>query len=110
MNQPDAVELGVIAAYQDGLSYQGVARVTGVGSSRVQLIMRKFSPGSIRPRGQRFNPRPADQVLTLASLGLHRVGPCEDCGVEMVSPTRDKGQACGLCQYFITKAREVVVT
>ena len=97
MSQPNALERGVITAYQGGLSYEGVARVKDMPAHRVQLIMHKFSPGSIRKSRRPFKPRPVEEGLTLAALGLYAVGPCADCETPLVSSTRWLDQVCGFC-------------
>lgn len=91
----------IVEAYVERrLSYEGVAREFDTSSTRVQSIMRKHAPGSIRARGNPAGHKaaPLDGGLTLASLGLYQVGRCTDCGTPMVSETQERGQACGFCK------------
>ena len=101
----------IITAYQGGLSYEGVARDFETSSTRVQAIMRKHSPGSIRQRGTPgfTGPppgiKPPETGFTLASLGLRHVGRCPGCGVLIVSETEGRRQRCPLCVAFNPKGR-----
>ena len=106
-----AVVDAVIAAYEGGDSYSTVARDFGLHTSTVQSIMRKYARDSIRTPTQarkvRINPKPAVESLTLAALGLMRVGPCKACGILLVAKTREnpvKGQTWGLCLDFARRA------
>ena len=99
----------IIAAYDSGLSYDGVARELGSNTTKVQSIMRLHAPDSIRTPEETFKVRPqythTEHGLTLASLGLYAVGPCEgtrfsSCGIPLVAKRRENpvtGQTCGLC-------------
>ena len=102
----------IIAAYQGGLSYEGVARDFDTSSTRVQAIMRKHSPGSIRQRGTPgfttgppLGSKPPEAGFTLKSLGLRHVGACVGCGVRIVSETEGRRQRCPLCVAFNPKGR-----
>ncbi len=102
-----AVVNAVITAYRGGASYNTVARDLGISSTSVRSIVHRHAPELVRTRPQqimtRVQPKPAEEGLTLAALGLSRVGPCRGCGVEMVAQTREnpvKGQTCGLCKAF----------
>ena len=103
-----AIVNAVITAYDAGGSYNTVGREFKIKVSAVQIIMRKYSPGSIRTSrhqqlGVRLQPAPAQEGLTLAALGLSRVGPCRGCGIPLVAETRENpvtGQTCGLCLDF----------
>ena len=97
---PFSEDAAIVAAYQGGDGYETIARRFKTSSSRVAVIMKKHAPDSIRPSG---NPagkhgNPLDGGLTLSALSLYAVGPCADCGVPLVSPTRERRQACGFCQ------------
>ncbi len=98
----EAFVAAVIAAYDAGGSYDTVARELGIKPGVVQTIMRRFSPGSIRKQGQQKKLAVVKEFgLTLAALGLMRVGPCRSCGIPLVAKTRQnpvKGQTCGLCR------------
>ena len=99
----------VIAAYDGGGSYNTVGQKFKLKTCTVQAIMRQFSPGSIRTSHDqqsrvRINPKPAAEGMTLAALGLFKVGPCWECRVEMVSVTPEKDQTCGLCEDFAGRA------
>ena len=100
----DTEVMATIAAYQRGLSYEAVARELGTSAWRVHSIMKRHAPGAIRSRVQQIQARPkplaAEEGLTLSALGLYAIGPCADCGVPLVSPTRERGQACGLCRLY----------
>ena len=99
----------VIAAYDAGGSYNTVARELDTSTAKVKTIMRKYALGSIRSPDETLKVRPqyihAEHGLTLASLGLYAVGPCEgtrfsSCGIPLVAKRREnpvKGQTCGLC-------------
>ena len=95
---PDQV-LAVVSAYQKGLSYGAVSRESGLSESVVRTIMEKHAPGAMR-RSHHKKPttRPAEEYLTLASLGLNKAGPCERCGCEIVSYLPGEGQLCGFCK------------
>ncbi len=110
----EAFVAAVIAAYDAGDSYDTVARERGIKPGVVQTIMRRFSPGSIRKQGQqKKRPVVKEFGITLASLGLSRVGPCKgtrfsSCGIPLVAPTRQhpvKGQTCGLCRAYAAERR-----
>ena len=92
-----AVVAAVITAYDVGGSYNSVARELRLEPGTVRGIMHKHAPDSIRTNNEQPTPKRTEEGLTLATLGLHRVGPCADCGCEMVSGNREKGQTCGLC-------------
>ncbi len=92
----------IIALYDTGqLSYNAVAQKMGIGVGEVRGVMHEQAPELIRTsiesqikvRQRNTNPH----EISLGSLGLYRVGPCVSCKVEMVSGTRESGQACGLC-------------
>ncbi len=115
----------VIAAYEAGGSYSTVSQKLSrqtpsieVSVSQVTTIMRKFSPDSIRrSRAEqlecRSQSKSKDETITLASLGLSRVGPCKgtrfsSCGIPLVAPTRKnpvKGQTCRLCLAYAAERR-----
>ena len=101
----------VVAAYKTGASYNTVSRELRLSSTSVRSIMHKYAPGSVRTRAQqimtRVQPKPAVEGLTLAALGLMRVGPCRVCEVPLVARHREnpvKGQTCGLCEEFAGRA------
>ena len=99
----------IIAAYDAGGSYDTVARELGSSTTKVQTIMRLHAPDSIRSPDETLKVRPqyshAVHGLTLTSLGLYAVGPCEgtrfsSCGIPLVAKRRENpvtGQTCGLC-------------
>lgn len=89
----------IIAAYKGGLSFNAVGRELGVSATHVKDTMRRHAPDSIRSLIQQVKVRaaPVEIGFTLTALGLCRVGPCQDCGVEIVSETRERGQRCGFC-------------
>lgn len=98
----------IIALYDTGQSYSTVAQKMGIGVGEVRLVMHAQAPELIRSsvesqvkvRQRNTNPH----EISLGSLDLYRVGPCVSCKVEMVSKTRERGQACGLCVYAAEKA------
>ena len=102
----------IIAAYDAGGSYDTVARELDTSTTRVQTIMRKYAPDSIRTPEETLKVRPqyihSEHGLTLTALGLYAVGPCKKCRIEIVSKTRKdevKLQTCGLClAYASTQA------
>ena len=101
---PDQAFIDAIkAAYDRGLSYDGVAQDLGINATKVQTIMRKYFPDSIRTPGETLEVRPqyshAVHGLTLGALGLYAVGPCKKCRIEIVSKTpEEKGTiTCPLC-------------
>lgn len=100
----NARDRAVIALYRSNQSYSNIARKMGLGVETVRTIMEQRAPELIRRSVKaqveaRSNTSPVGE-LTLGSLGLYDVGPCNSCGCAMVSRTREKGQSCGLCVYF----------
>ena len=87
----------VIALYDTKLSYAGVARKMGLGTSTVQDIMREWAPEKIRGNNDWRNATP-ENGLTLRALSQYSVGPCVSCGCEIVSYTPDPAQTCPLCK------------
>ena len=107
----------IIAAYNSGLSYDGVAREVGTSTTQVQTIMRLHAPDLIRTPEESLKVRPqythTEHGLTLASLGLYAVGPCEgtrfsSCGIPLVAKRRENpvtGQTCGLCLAYARRRK-----
>lgn len=94
----NARDQAVINLYVNAhLSFAGVGRKMGMGTSTVQDIMRFHARDKIRSNNAWRNPQPVEE-LTLTALGLYRVGPCASCGCEIVSYIRERGQVCGLCE------------
>ncbi len=98
----------VIEAYtKDKLSFVGVARRLGISCTSVGNIMREHAPDSVRlninTAGGASAPR--YRGLTQAALGLYAIGPCTACGTPLVSPIREKGQACGFCRVAAPRSR-----
>lgn len=95
---PNSEVAAIVEAYVTRhLSYLAVAQEFGTSYSRVQSIIRKHAPGSIRPRGNPQGKKAANEGLTLSSLDLHPANPCVDCGTPLVSNTYEIKQACGFC-------------
>ena len=96
--------LDIGQAYQTGLSYSGVARKLGCGEGTVKAVMKKHYPAARRRKHRKkltagTKAEPAEEGLTLASLGLNKAGPCERCGCEIVGYLPGKGgQLCGFCK------------
>ncbi len=92
----------IVDEYDRGNSYDTIARDFGIKPGRVQTIMRRCSPGSIRKQGQQKKLAVVKEYgLTLAALGQMRVGRCRSCGIPLVAKRRCnpvKGQTCGLCR------------
>ncbi len=100
----------IIDAYNDDLSYNRVAAKLGISPATVRITMERHAPDSIRPRNHKFDrPPPDPNDLTLKNLGLHKVGPCLDCGTAIVSSTGGR-QRCGFCEIAQTKAAQEVRT
>ena len=107
----------IIAAYNSGLSYDGVAREVGTSTTQVQTIMRLHAPGSIRTPKETLEVRPqyrhAVHGLTLEALGLYTVWPCKgtrfsSCGIPLVAKRRENpvsGQTCGLCLAYAKRRK-----
>ena len=98
MGGMNARDQAVIALYDTGLSYAGVARKMGLSTSNAQDIMRRWAPEKIRGNNEWRNAAP-ENGLTLKALELYRVGQCIDCKCNIVSYTPERGQKCGLCEW-----------
>ncbi len=97
----------IVDYYDRDNSYDTVALKFGIKPGRVQTIMRRLSPGSIRPCGYQIRGRPVVKEfgMSLRALGLHSVGECASCRCEIVSATQGSGQTCGLCLAYAAERR-----
>ncbi len=98
--EPTEEQAAVIKAYKSGLSFGASKELTGVSETRARQIVEHYDPEILRTtvKEQIAVGRVGQDLIVNFSLGLRSLGPCKECGTELVGTDQSAAaRVCGFC-------------